>query len=323
MKKILLLVLVLTLLLSASCLSACSLVSEPYFEGEGEINIVCTVFPVFDFARNVGGDKTKTTLLQDSGMDMHSYTPTATALKAVGEADIFIYIGGESESAWVNDMMTSSENKNLKTVKLSSFIEELLTAEAECNWSGHGHDGHGHENAFDEHFWTSLKNAEKMTEAICAALCDIDPENSPYYRQNTEKYTEKLELLDSQYEYAFENASVSLLIFADRFPFVYLMHDYSFGYIAAFGGCSTETDASYETLAKISKAVQDNDIPAVLTIDGSDKKLANSIKTQTGCDVLSVNSLQSVTRSELEGGMDYISVMTENLSAFRTALGSK
>ncbi len=322
MRRVLALILSLISVLTVISLPACS-ASKLYSEGKGELKVVCTVFPIFDFARNVGKDKITVTLLQDSGADMHSYSPTASALKAVGEADVFVYIGGESESAWVEDMIASSQNKKLKTVKLSACIEELLVAESFCDWEKHDHDGHDHKNSFDEHFWTSLENAEDMTEAICSALCEADPENAGYYRQNTENYTEKLDKLDSDYENAFENASASILVFADRFPFVYLMHDYSFNYMAAFGGCSTETDASYETLSKISKAVQENNIVAVFTIDGSDKKLAGSVKEQTGCEVLSVSSLQSVTRSEIENGINYIDVMTENLNAFRIALGTK
>ncbi len=311
-----------TMLFLLVCLPSCS-GSALYSEGMGEIKVVCTVFPIFDFARNVGGDKTTTVLLQESGADMHSYTPTASALKALGEADVFVYIGGESESAWVDDMIAASGNKSLKTVKLSEHIDELLSAEAVCDWSEHGHDEHDHESGFDEHIWTSLKNAEKIAETICITLCEANSENAEYYRGNFEKYKKKLGSLESEYEAAFDNASTPGLIFADRFPFVYLLHDYSFNYIAAFAGCSTETDASYETLSALCTAIQSNSTPAVLTIDGSDKKLANSVKEQTGCAILSVNSLQSVTRDEIENGISYIGVMAENLEIFRTALGLK
>ncbi len=320
MKRILSVIIALTALFSLTVIPSCT-DSRLYSEGEGEISVVCTVFPIFDFARNVGGDKAAVTLLQDSGADMHSYSPTAAALKAVGDADIFLCIGGETESTWIDGMIASSENKDLKVIKMSSVIEEKLFPETSCDWSQeHQHE---HQGGFDEHFWTSIENAEEMAEAICLALCEINPENALYYCENTERYTDKLDILDSDYESAFKNAKSELLIFADRFPFVYLMHDYLFSYLAAFGGCSTETDASYETLSKICTAVQNNGITAVLTIDGSDKKLANSVKEQTGCDILTLNSLQSVTRSELEAGINYIDVMTENLSVLRTALGTR
>ncbi len=312
--------LLLTVILILPSLAACSTAKGLYTSGTGDVKIVCTVFPIFDIARNVAGESASVTLLQDNGSDPHSYTPSAAALRAVSEADIFVYIGGAGDSEWAEEMLSSSENTDIKSVKLSEHINELLTPESTCTGADHSHS---HSENFDDHLWSSLENAILIADAVKLVLTENDPENTTVYESNCQAYTKKLSQLSSEYKSAFENASADQLIFADRFPFVYLLHDYSFGYTAAFSGCSAETDSSYETLDILVNAVKSGSVPAVLTIDGSDKKLAQSVSEQTGCKVLTVNSLQSVTRSQIENGLTYIGAMTDNLSVFREALGSK
>lgn len=314
---------VILLLTSAFALSSCSQ-NELYSEGNGNLKVVCTIFAPFDVARNIGGEHVTVTLLQDNGSDMHNYSPTSATLEALRLADVFIYVGGESDTTWVNDTINASGNSSLVSVCLTDVIEPVY-AELENDWSGHDHsedehDDDGHDHSGDEHVWTSLKNMKQIAFAIQKAFCEKDSANAKAYESSANEYVSMLDKLDAEYMSAVENADKKLVVFADRFPFVYLMHDYHIAYKAAFGGCSTEVNASFETQISLINAVKDNSLKCVLTIEGNDKTLAQSIAKETGCSVLSLNSLQSVTRSDIESGVTYLQIMSDNLSILKEAL---
>jgi zinc transport system substrate-binding protein len=208
---------------------------------------------------------------------------------------------------------------------------EIIHAELENDWLGHDHSEHehehddhdeheGHTHAGDEHIWNSPKNVIKMVDAIREAFTQKDSAGAATYEANAKAYTAKLKDLDEKFASAAQNASADLLIFADRFPFVYLMHDYAIAYKAAFSGCSTEVNASFETQVGLINAVKDNNLKYVITIDGSNKALAEAIAKETGCEILELNSMQSVTRADIEAGADYIEIMTQNLNIIKEAL---
>ena len=329
MKKILTLIITLTVLLSSLSVLSCS-GDRLYREGEGELNVVCTIFPPFDFARNVGGEKITLTILQDNGADLHNYSPTSATLLALSQADVFICVGGESDEKWIDDAITAANNPDLRIVKLVSCIDELLHAELSNDWSGHTHEeehdheheeGDEHHHEGDEHVWTSPKNAIKIVKNIAEAFCAADQANSTYYTENSSKYIAELETLDAAYASAADNAAHPLVVFADRFPFVYMMHDYGIAYEAAFSGCSTEVNASFETQTSLTETVKNNGLPAVLAIDGSDASLAETVSTAAGCQIVKMNSLQSVKRGEIVAGTTYLEVMRKNLEALKTVLG--
>lgn len=303
--------------------------NELYSEGEGELNVVCTIFAPFEFAREVGGDRITATILQDNGADLHNYTPTTATLEALAGADVFIYVGGESDEKWVSDAISASGNSSLIAICLMDHVE-IIHAELENDWQEHDHEDHGDHDAHeheghihtgDEHIWTSLKNVKNIISAIEKAFCEKDNSGSDIYKSNAENYIKMLDELDQKYAEAVAGAKASSVVFADRFPFVYLMHDYLIPYKAAFSGCSTEVNASFETQASLIKAVKDNGLSCVLTIEGNDKALAEAISSETGCKILSLNSMQSVTRSDIEAGADYIEIMTRNLEVLKEALG--
>lgn len=302
-------------------------VSEPYSEGEGELNILCTSFAPFDFARNIVGEAAKVTLLQDGGADLHNYTPTAATLEAISHADLFIYIGGVSDEAWIGDAIRASGNSDLVTLCLMDCVTPVH-AELENDWSDHDehseHDGHegehghsGHDHGADEHVWTSPRNAKLMVSAISAAICKIDPQNVEFYIQNAQSYSNKLEDLDSQLTELFSDKQSSTLIFADRFPFVYLMHDYHVPYKAAFSGCSTEINSSVSTQVNLINAVREHRTTAILIIEGGSKDLAQAVASETGCRILTLNSMQSVSRSDILAGADYVEIMQGNINVLR------
>ncbi len=298
-----------------------------YSEGDGELRVLCTSFAPFDFAREVGGDRVKLSILQDSGADLHNYTPTAATLDAIANADVFIYIGGASDEGWIGDAIRASGNTSLVTLCLMAAVSPVH-AELENDWSGEGHDhdddddghghGHGHEghdHGADEHIWASVKNAKLMVSAIKDALAASDPEGKESYESNAVDYLAKLDRLDRELEKITER--IPLILFADRFPFVYLLHDYHVPYKAAFSGCSTEVNAGFETQVKLIESVKDNNLSCVFVIEGGSKDLADAVSTETGCKILSLDSMQSVKRSDIIAGDTYLSIMQKNIDTLK------
>ena len=306
----------------ATSLSACSSATL-YSEGEGELSVVCTTFAPFEFAREVGGDRVTVTILQDSGADPHNYTATSATIDALSNADVFIYVGGSSDEKWVQNAIKAAKNKDLLTLCLIDHVP-LIHAELENDWLEHDHDyehnNSDHEHNGDEHIWTSVKNAKIIVSEIEKAFSQKDPDGSDVYSENAAKYIQKLDQLDSEYAQAATEASKKLVVFADRFPFVYLMHDYLIPYRAAFDGCSTEVNASFETQAQLIDSVRTHSLAYVLTIEGDGKVLAESIAEQTGCKILSLNSMQSIKRADIKAGADYIEIMKQNLEILKEAL---
>ena len=180
------------------------------------------------------------------------------------------------------------------------------------------HDG-DHEKE-DEHIWLSLKNAAKITDYLCNALCEIDAQNAALYRANADEYIEKLNALDGEYQAVINSAERNTLLFADRFPFRYMTEDYSLTYYAAFAGCSSESEASFETMAFLIDKTKELNLPVILSIDGSDGSIAEMISGETGAKVLSLNSCQSVSSVDIVQGANYLNIMENNLEILREAL---
>ena len=324
----------LLVLLSVFCFAAVSCGNEAiYSEGEGELNVLCTSFAPFDFAREIGGERVTVTLLQDSGADLHNYTPTAATLEALSQADVFIYIGGSSDEAWLPAALAAAGNSDLLTLCLIDHVEPIY-AELQNDWTDHSHsesshdehhdhshgheDGHeGHDHGADEHIWTSVKNSKLMVLEISELLCSADKDGKTYYESRAEEYVSRLDLLDKELEEVTE--TIPEMIFADRFPFAYLLHDYHVSYRAAFSGCSTEINSGFEMQISLIEAVKKLDDPCIFTIEGGDKHLAEAIASETGCRVYSLDSMQSIKRSDIEHGVNYISIMEKNLATLKEA----
>lgn len=300
-----------------------------YSEGDGEIRVLCTTFAPFDFVREVGGDRVKVSILQDSGADLHNYTPTAATLSALSDADLFVCIGGSSDNAWLQDAVNAAGNSSLKTLSLIEKVEPMY-ASLENDWSGeehtheehehehdheHNHDGHNH--SADEHIWTSVKNAMLMVEAIKDALIEADPDGRAVYEKNAADYLARLHHLDAQLEEL--EGKIPLVLVADRFPFVYLLHDYHIPYVAAFSGCSTEVNAGFETQVKLIEAVKDNSLSTIFVIDGGSKDLADAISSETGCSISVLDSMQSIDREDIISGASYVDIMQKNINILKEA----
>lgn len=288
------------------------------------LQIVCTVFPYYDWVKNLtkNVDNMNITLLLDSGVDLHSYQPSAKDIVTISSADIFIYTDGTSDK-WVADVLKTSQNEHAVTLPLMSNLpeESLFCVEAIGGEEHHHEEGEEHNHAADEHIWLSLKNAMKLCEIIKNVLCDLDPDNKDTYTANFTEYYTQLENLDNAYSQTFSGCPKDTVVFADRFPFIYLVNDYSLSYHAAFSGCSAESEASFETVKRLADEIDTLGLSHILITETSDGSVAKTVKDSTrdkNQEILVLNALQSVTKENISDS--YIEVMTENLAILKKAL---
>ena len=303
---------------------------------EEKIRIVTTIFPEYDWVREILGDKADSaeiTMLLDKGVDLHSYQPTADDLIKISDCDLFVYVGGESDG-WVNDALKSAANRDRKVINLLDVLgdsvktEEVVEGMQETEHDhDHDHDedeDHEHEEEKDEHVWLSLKNAKTLVGAISKSLQELDPDNKDTYATNAAAYIEKLSALDGEYQAAVDAATYKTLLFGDRFPFRYLVDDYGLSYYAAFVGCSAESEASFETVSFLARKVEELKLPCVLTIEGKNHKIAETIVQNTAGKnqkILTMDSMQSTTAQDVARGTTYLSLMATNLDVLKEALG--
>ncbi len=295
--------------------------------GTGEntegIQIVCTVFPYYDWVKNLtkGIDNVNVTLLLNSGVDLHSYQPAAKDIVTISSADIFIYTDGTSDK-WVTDVLKTSQNEDAVILPMMSNLpEESLYCVEAIGEEEHHHEGEEHNHANDEHIWLSVRNAMKLSEIIKNALCDIDSENAEIYKANFTKYYSELQKLDEAYAQTLGECQKNTVVFADRFPFIYLVNDYGLSYHAAFSGCSAESEASFETVRRLANEIDSLGLSHIFITETSDGSVANTVKDSTkdkNQEILTLNALQSVTKDRLT--VSYVDVMTENLAILKKAL---
>lgn len=313
---------------------------------DGKLTVVATVFPVYDWAREVLGDaeNVELILLTKNGVDMHSFQPSAADLMTVSRCDVLLYVGGESE-AWIGDALRTGTNPDRVAVNLLAALgeaareEELqegMQGDADGGLPGQDagagdHRQNGESSAedgdagaeYDEHIWLSLRNAETLTGVIRDTFCEKDPAHENLYKSNAEAYTKKLQELDRLYVGTAAKASFDTLLFADRFPFLYLLSDYGIRYYAAFPGCSAETEASFGTVIFLAGKMDELKLPCVLILDGSTGDLAKTVIRNTekkDQEILVLQSMQSVSLQDAENGVSYLSLMEENLAVLKKAL---
>ena len=315
------------------------------------LSIVTTIFPEYDWVKEILGDhadNVNLTMLLDNGVDLHSYQPTADDIIKISTCDMFIYVGGESDQ-WARDALKEVTNKDMVVINLLEVLgdsvkeEEVIEGmqeeehnhddeehdhdEEDTHDEEHDHDeedAHDHdEEHYDEHVWLSLKNAKTFCNVIGDKLIEIDPEHKDTYTANVSDYIEKLSALDVEYQKVVDNAAGKTILFGDRFPFRYLVDDYGLTYYAAFVGCSAETEASFETITFLAEKVDELELSYVLTIEGANHKIADTIISNTQKEdqkVLSMDSLQSTTWNDMKNGTTYLSVMESNLEVLKDAL---
>ncbi|MCD7832505.1 MAG: metal ABC transporter substrate-binding protein [Lachnospiraceae bacterium] len=313
-------------LLLAALLSVC-VGTTAFAEESGEpIQIVATIFPEYDWVQQILGtqaDNAELTLLLDSGIDLHNYQPTVDDILAVSDCDLFIYVGGESDD-WVDAVLQEAVNEDMIVLNLMDILgDSAVEEETVEGMETEEEEGDEEKTEYDEHVWLSLKNAQVFCEAIAEALEGIDAEHADLYAENAADYLSELTALDDAYQAAVNEASVTTLLFGDRFPFRYLTEDYGLDYYAAFSGCSAESEASFETITFLAGKIDELGLNYVMTIESSDGKIAQTIISCTSTQeqkVLTLNSMQSTTLQDVAEGVTYLSIMEENLEVLTQAL---
>lgn len=288
-------------------------------------SIVCTTFSQYDWIREILGAHTgqfELTYLLDKGGDLHNYQPTAESMAKISSADLFVYVGGESD-AWVEEALKGSVNQEMCVVNLIDVLGDRIREEEVVEGMQSQEECLAEEAEYDEHIWLSLKNAAYLTDALSETIKQIDPENAADYDKNAKTYIQELHALDDAYTDAVSNAKRKTLLFGDRFPFRYMTEDYGIDYYAAFTGCSTETDASFETITFLAGKVDELELHTILVIEGSDQRIAETIRQNTRSqnqEILTIDSLQSVTAKQIESGFTYLGAMRDNLEVLKKAL---
>lgn len=330
------------LLVAAGMFTGCGASEKPTAQGD-KLKIVTTIFPEYDWTREILGDQSEraeVTMLLDNGVDLHSYQPTADDLIKIAECDLFIYVGGESDG-WVESALASASNPDRAVINLidtlgdSVKLEEVVEGMQETEHDHEEDEEHAHdadeehtdadeqEAETDEHVWLSLRNAQAVCQKIAEKLGELDPEHEQAYTDNALAYIDKLVALDAKYQAAVDAANKKTLVFGDRFPFRYLTEDYGLNYYAAFVGCSAETEASFETIRFLAEKTDALGLSHVLTIENPNHKIAETVVANTSGknqQVLSMDSMQSVTSKDVAAGATYLSIMEHNLEVLTQAL---
>ena len=303
-------------------------------------SVICTIFPQYDWVRQILGEKAgnyNLTLLLDNKIDLHSYQPSVNDIAKISSCDLFIYVGGESDG-WVEAALGNAVNKEMTIINLMKILgdhvkTEEITEGMEHDQNGGDDDDHpagdgindeeNDEHDYDEHVWLSLKNAQVCCEAIAEALSVLDAENADDFKNNLAAYLSELSALDAEYQTAVDAASFRMLLFADRFPFRYLVDDYGISYCAAFSGCSAETEASFTTIVFLARKMDELQLPCIMVTESSDQSIARTViqnTTAKNYDIRVLDAIQSVSSSDVQSGATYLSLMERNLDVLKEAL---
>ena len=315
MKRIISAVLTAAILLSAA--SGCTPADST--ADSGKIEIVATLFPQYDFAREIAGDKAEITLLLPSGMESHSYEPTPTDRIIAGKCDLFIYTGENMES-WASGIVSDISENGVVILDASKGIPLGKTVDEHEDEHEHEeeHDEHAHD--YDPHIWTDPNNAMIMVDSILAEIIAIDPENTEFYKANAESYKSELSELDREFSEIAESGKRRKLYFGGRFAFFYLAQRYGLEYEAAYDSCSTEAEPTARRIAEISDDIREDGIPVIYYEELTDPKIARSLSDELGIKMLLLHSCHNLSQEDYNNGETYISLMKKNAENIREGL---
>ncbi|WP_295158042.1 metal ABC transporter substrate-binding protein [uncultured Brachyspira sp.] len=290
---------------------------------DNKIKASVSIFPIYDFTRNIAEDNINLQMIIKPGIEIHSFNSTPADIINIQNSDVFIYIGGESEK-WAEKIIASIDTNGKKIIRLMDYVnvldEEIAEGMEEDEEHNHN-DEHNHdEDVYDEHIWVSPKNAVLIVNTICKALSDIDASNADIYKANADKYNQKLLALDNEIREALNSSKRKNIVFGDRFPFRYLTEEYGLEYRAPFKGCSSQSDASPKTIAYLINYIKDNNIPYLYYIELSNGKIADILIEHTGINKLKLHSVQNITKEEFDLNASYLSIMRDNLESLKKGL---
>ena len=286
-------------------------------DDDSKLNVVTTIFPPYDFIRQIGGSNVNVSMLLKPGTESHNYDPTPQDIIKIQDADLFVYVGGESDE-WVRDILEADDKQPKKVVALTDCVDTVqedittgMTVEEKSD---------SDKTEYDEHVWTSPKNALTISRKLAEALGELDGKNKSVYEKNMLDYARDLSALDNDFCEAVSKAKNKTLIFADRFPMRYFADVYGLGYFAAFAGCSSDMEPSAATISFLIDKVREKKIPVVFTIEFSNGKIADTICEATGAKKLEFHSCHNVSQKMFDDGATYISIMRNNLKNLKEAL---
>lgn len=286
-------------------------------EKTDKLSIISTIFPYYDFARAVCGDTAEVSMLISPSAEIHSFDPSPSDIIAIQNCDVFLYTGSEND-VWVEQIFESVDTSGITIVKLIDTVE--LTCADQHEDDGHEHEHEHEHSSYDDHIWTSPLNAVTITEEITDAVCAKDPDNAETYRKNSEAYISEIMRTDEIISGIVNESENSMLVFGDRFPMIYFTERYGLDYLAAFNGCSTETDCSAATMATLIDYIEENNVKYIYTIELSNKNIANALSEQTGAEILTLQSCQNISKEDFDNGETYVSLMERNAEELRKGL---
>lgn len=279
-------------------------------EDNGKPNIIATLFPQYDFARAIAGDKANVKMLLSPGTDSHDYDPTPSAAFEISQCDLFVYTGDNMEM-WAATLLTNVDRQKVYVLDCTQGIEFKA--------SDDDHE-HGHEHELDPHVWTSPVNAIKMVENILDAICAVDGENAAFYKANAEKYIKQLDALDAEFREVVANGIRKEVVFGSRFALKYFADEYGLSYTAAIASCESEDEPSVSVMNAIIEKVKTEHIPVVYYEELSEPRIAQKIAEETGCKIRQFHSCHNVSKDEFDRGVTYIDLMKENAKVLKEGL---
>lgn len=278
-------------------------------QAEGKLSIVCTDFPCYDLARQAAGELAEATMLLKPGVEAHSFEPTPADILQIGEADLFVYIGGESD-AWADSILSGFDGGDAPaTLRMMDAVEDLIEEED----ADHGPE-------YDEHIWTSPVNAMRMENAVADALCRLDAANAQEYLDNASDYNTRIAAIDDEIRTLVSGAKRRTLVFADRFPFIYFVREYGLDYLAAFPSCTADTEPSAQIVMSLIERVAGEKLPAIYTIEMSTQAIARTVAEETGAEILTLQSMQTLSQADFDAGASWVTLMEQNVEALRKGL---
>ncbi len=283
-------------------------------DNDSRIRVVCTIFPQYDFVRQIAGDRADVKLMIPPGSDVHFYEPSPQDIIAVSRCDLFIYVGGESDE-WADEILASMDCSNMEVISMMDYAQRREEETTEGMWGG-GTD----EADYDEHVWTSPENCIEIVEAIRDRLCIMDSENQMFYRQNAQSYILKLRNLQRETAEAIDAAEGRTLVFGDRFPLLYYVKEFGLDYRAAFQGCSSESEPGAATVAYLIDYIRKHEIPVIFKLELSSGNIAEAVAEETGAKVRTFYSCHNLSKEDFENGETYLSMMQKNIESLKEAL---
>lgn len=283
-----------------------------------KIKIVATLFPQYDFAKQIGGNKVDVTLLLTPGTETHTYEPTPQDIINVNNSDLFIYTGAYMEP-W-SDKIASSIDSDTVILDSSKNINLIPSEHSEEDEDHEEHESESHHHEYDPHIWLNPQNAIGMVNNITDELCNIDPENTSYYKENAKNYIVQLNLLDTDIENKIKKSSKNKIAFGGTFAYMYFIKRYNLEYISAYESCGEDTEPSASNVKKVIDYMKQNDIHVIFYQELSSGKIADAIAAETGATKLVFHTIHNASQKEINNGETYISLMKKNLENLEKAL---